>query len=88
MATFSVISQSLRTGEPLNLLDRLFYHHAHSRTLVAAPDKKTHLEEIKSPSYIYYASAMIAVYQLLAVGAFRYPTICFLRVLIPSSVLG
>ncbi|KAJ7859304.1 hypothetical protein B0H14DRAFT_3135188 [Mycena olivaceomarginata] len=62
---------SLRTGEPLNLLDRLFYHHAHSRTLVSAPDKKTHLEEIKSPSYIYYASAMIAVYQLLAVGTVR-----------------
>ncbi|KAJ7302791.1 hypothetical protein DFH08DRAFT_826257 [Mycena albidolilacea] len=65
MAAFSLILQSLRTGERLNLHDRLFYH-AHSRTLVAASEKKTHLEEIKSPSYIYYASAMIAVYQLLA----------------------
>jgi hypothetical protein len=74
MSVFSLISQSLRTGEPLHhvlphsLLDRLFYHHGHSRARPAtAADKQKYLEGIQAPSYIYYASGMVAVYQLLAV---------------------
>ncbi|KAJ7032645.1 hypothetical protein C8F04DRAFT_650188, partial [Mycena alexandri] len=77
MAVFSLISQSLRTGEPMhqvipmNLLDRLFYHdaHGHARTPLVPPEgfngQPVDVEGIKSVSYMYYASSIVAVYQLL-----------------------
>ncbi|KAJ7478392.1 hypothetical protein FB451DRAFT_1452874 [Mycena latifolia] len=73
MAAFTLIAQALRTGEPLHhvlpqsLLDRLFYHHgrAGGPAVISGTDGRIDLEGIKSPSYMYYASAMIAVYQLL-----------------------
>lgn len=74
MAAFGLVSQSLRTGEPLHhvlphsLLDRLFYHHGHVPALAATTHhKQPDLKAVKAPNYMYYASAMIAVYQLLAV---------------------
>ncbi|KAF7348773.1 hypothetical protein MVEN_01396800 [Mycena venus] len=51
MAAFSLVSQSLRTGEPLHY--------------VLPANKQEDIEAIKSPGYMYYASGMIAVYQLL-----------------------
>lgn len=69
---FYMISQSLRTGEPLhsaqyrNLSDRLFYHG--STTAVIHPDKdphveskKVHRQSIMSYEYMFYASAVVAV---------------------------
>ncbi|KAJ7513178.1 hypothetical protein B0H11DRAFT_2303465 [Mycena galericulata] len=74
MAVFSLISQALRTGEPLhqvlpqNLLDRLFYHHSHTQALTPSlgTAKRIDVEALKSPTYMQYATGMIAVYQLLA----------------------
>ncbi|KAJ6554824.1 hypothetical protein B0H19DRAFT_1263119 [Mycena capillaripes] len=72
MAAFTLVSQSLRTGEPLHhvlphsLLDRLSCHHGHARARAAtAVDSQRDLQAIKAPSYMYYASGMISVYQLL-----------------------
>ncbi|KAF8206811.1 hypothetical protein K438DRAFT_1816457 [Mycena galopus ATCC 62051] len=71
MAVFSLISQSLRTGEPMhqviptNLLDRLFYHDARTGEAQDPGSKIVNIEVIKSPGYIYYASSIVAVYQLL-----------------------
>ncbi|KAF8921505.1 hypothetical protein CPB85DRAFT_1210427 [Mucidula mucida] len=67
MGLFTVISQSLRTAEPLHevlpetLLEKLFYHQQHyvtrSNTLT--------IEHVQSVNYMYYASGVVAVYQLL-----------------------
>ncbi|KAJ6565829.1 hypothetical protein DFH09DRAFT_1472533 [Mycena vulgaris] len=76
MASFTLISQALRTGEPLhqvlphNLLDRLIYHHRRaipSSAVESGTDLRMELtiDTLKSPSYMHYASAMIAMYQLL-----------------------
>ncbi|KAJ6610792.1 hypothetical protein B0H10DRAFT_2059028 [Mycena sp. CBHHK59/15] len=73
MAVFSLISQSLRTGEPMHqvvphrLLDRVFYHHGRAIPVVAAEEngKTVDVERIKSLNYMYYASGIVAVYQLL-----------------------
>jgi hypothetical protein len=85
MAVFSLISQSLRTGEPMhqviptNLLDRLFYHdshdhgHANVRIQPREADDRTlpvDVDAIKSLSYTYYVSSIVAVYQLLRVHTF------------------
>jgi hypothetical protein len=55
-----------------NLLDRLFYHdsqrHARIPTLERESDRLD-IEFIKSPSYMHYASSIVAVYQLLRVRA-------------------
>ncbi|KAJ6506182.1 hypothetical protein C8R47DRAFT_1037328 [Mycena vitilis] len=70
ISVFSLISQSLRTGEPMhqviptNLLDRLFYHETHGRapgTTLPPVD----VGAIKSLSYMYYATSIVAVYQML-----------------------
>ena len=82
MATFSLVSQALRTGEPLpqafhqNLLDRLQYHgRAHYGSVGHNhPEReathKTHLESISKLEYVFYASAVAAVYQVLDVSLF------------------
>ena len=82
MATFSITSQALRTGEPIpqafhqNLLDRLHYHgrarygsirHEHPEREIM---HKTHLESITQLEYVYYASAIAAVYQVLDVSPY------------------
>ncbi|KAK7002342.1 hypothetical protein R3P38DRAFT_2729656 [Favolaschia claudopus] len=78
MAVFSLISHSLRTGEPMhqvtptNLLDRLLYHdsHGHVRPLNSPTNQpgstaQDMIEAMKSSSYMYYASSIVGVYQLL-----------------------
>ncbi|KAJ7186248.1 hypothetical protein B0H12DRAFT_1173827 [Mycena haematopus] len=71
MAVFSLISQSLRTGEPMheviptNLLDRLFYHDSQNLDALEPWNTAVDIEMIKSPSYMHYASSIVAVYQLL-----------------------
>ncbi|KAJ7463697.1 hypothetical protein FB451DRAFT_1352935 [Mycena latifolia] len=66
MAVFALVSQSLHTGEPMHqvlpssLLDRLFYHHGHTESRADVD-----VAGVKSLGYMYYASAIGAVYQLL-----------------------
>ncbi|KAI0055431.1 hypothetical protein BV25DRAFT_1833168 [Artomyces pyxidatus] len=72
LSVFSLVSQSLRTGEPMhvvlpqNLLDRLLYHHT---AVFFIPDSEPqgliNLEEIQSFDYLFYASAVISVVQLM-----------------------
>lgn len=86
MSVFALVSQALRTGEPLhavlpqNLLDRLIYHHVPvARAHSSARAKETaeggeeegegrglvHVEALGDLDYMFYASAVIAVIQLL-----------------------
>lgn len=88
MSVFALVSQALRTGEPLhavlpqNLLDRLIYHHVPvARAHSSARAKETaeggeeegegrglvHVEALGELDYMFYASAVIAVIQLLEV---------------------
>jgi len=68
--------QVMRTGEPMqgvlpqNLLDRLLYHdsvqtHARKHADVGYP---VHLKELRSFDYMFYASAITAVLQMLEVS--------------------
>ncbi|KAF7313882.1 hypothetical protein HMN09_00546000 [Mycena chlorophos] len=76
MALFSLISQALRTKEPMHqvlpssLLDRLFYHHNHSSNVGHGAANQpaalaSNVERAKSLSYIHYASSIVSVYQLV-----------------------
>ncbi|KAJ7257147.1 hypothetical protein C8J57DRAFT_1136056 [Mycena rebaudengoi] len=72
MAIFTLISQSLRTGEPMSqvlphsILERLVYHHGRSLVPAVIIGRGIDVQQIKSLSYMQYASAVVAVYQLLA----------------------
>ncbi|PCH37055.1 hypothetical protein WOLCODRAFT_140699 [Wolfiporia cocos MD-104 SS10] len=77
MSAFLLISQSLRTGEPLhqtqyqNLVDRVFYHgDADLPSLKLDEELRDsmrieQLESVSSYEYMFYASAVVAVFQLL-----------------------
>lgn len=80
MATFSLVSQALRTGEPLpqafhqNLLDRLHYHGNVGRQTFKA-DKagkddvhKSQMEHVAKYEYLFYATSICAVFQVLEVS--------------------
>lgn len=70
MGQFALVSQALRTAEPLQevqpsaLLEKLFYHQQH----YANQTKALTTEHIKEVDYMYYAAAVVAVYQLLLVS--------------------
>ncbi|KAM5537128.1 hypothetical protein V8D89_009274 [Ganoderma adspersum] len=72
VSMFYLVSQSLRTGEPLhaaqykNLSDRLFYHSTTSTIAVTDADvhnqsEKAHRQSIMSYEYMFYSSAVVAV---------------------------
>ncbi|KAA1472661.1 hypothetical protein DENSPDRAFT_872334 [Dentipellis sp. KUC8613] len=73
LAMFSLVSQSLRNGEPMhtvlpqNLLDRLFYHHS---PVYLRPDPDTmgviDTADMESLEHMYYSTAVIAVFQLMS----------------------
>ncbi len=71
MGLFTLVSQSLRTAEPMHqvlpetLLEKLFYHQSN----YASRDSLT-LENATSLDYMYYAAGVVAVYQLLHVSMF------------------
>ncbi|KAF7303825.1 hypothetical protein MIND_00612300 [Mycena indigotica] len=77
MALFSLISQSLRTKDPMHqvlptsLLDRLFYHDSHHANVLSPNLDSAKLsvlgavERVKSVGYIHYASSVVSVYQLI-----------------------
>jgi hypothetical protein len=69
LSVFSLVAQSLRTGEPMHsvlpqsLLDRLLYHHAAAYPTVERGID--HIGELRSLNYLFYATAVIAVLQLI-----------------------
>ncbi|EKM50877.1 uncharacterized protein PHACADRAFT_151282 [Phanerochaete carnosa HHB-10118-sp] len=78
MATFSLVSQALRTGEPLpqpfhqNFLDRLHYHGTVERQTFAENDDnakdlvhKSNPEQIANYEFMFYATAICAVFQVV-----------------------
>lgn len=79
IATFSIVSQALKTGEPLpqafnqNLLDRLLYHGQIRHTagpFTAESHEQTHrahLDSVSKYEYLFYACAVSAVFQILEV---------------------
>ncbi len=84
MATFSLVSQALRTGEPFpqalrqNLFDRLHYHgNVGHRSLATGGDvahealHRDHLNAIMRYEYMFYATAVSAVFQMLDVSVPR-----------------
>ena len=82
MTVFSLVSQSLRTGEPLlevlpeSLVGRLMYHHYNHNYLheVSSPhgshiDKHfLSVEIVSSLDYMYYATGVVAVVLVLKVS--------------------
>jgi hypothetical protein len=74
LSVFSLVAQSLRTGEPMHivlpqsLLDRLLYHD-----IVVQATSQTggidHLQELRSLNYLFYATAVIGVLQIIEVRA-------------------
>lgn len=75
VSMFLHISQSLRTAEPLhqaqkhNLVDRVFYHsegpYLHTVDEDADAIKPNHVESVMSYDFMFYASGVVAVFQLL-----------------------
>ncbi len=100
MSMFFLISQSLRTGEPLhqaqykNLADRLHYHGGLAATApgASAAARKTHLKQsLTSYEYMFYATAVVAVLQVVSVSDSntRVPgCACSLRMFRPSTRRG
>lgn len=86
MTVFSLISQSLRTAEPLHqalpqsLVGRLMYHHYNHNLHKASPvrpsissrqsKEELSVETISSLDYMYYATGIVAVFLVLRVGLF------------------
>lgn len=89
MSVFSLVSRSLKTGEPLqetlpkSLVDRVFYHHQ----LIAqssrqgdepASTEDDHWEQFSSLDYMDFAAGVTAVYKILSVrDAARTPVVCY-----------
>ncbi|KAH8119852.1 hypothetical protein DFH11DRAFT_1754336 [Phellopilus nigrolimitatus] len=72
MSTFALVSQSLRTGEPMHqilpssLLDRLLYHHSHDAISHAEQEQKaSYVERITSLEFIYFSTGITAVSQVI-----------------------
>lgn len=81
MATFSIVSQALETGEPIpeafhqSLLDRLHYHGMVGHQTFSAlgdgsPDAmhRQHTDSVTRYEYMFYATAISAVLQILDVS--------------------
>jgi len=75
------VSQSLRTGTPVHsvlpetLLDRLLLHHQPGLSATPEIDGRSEigLDEMQSLDHMFYASAVIAVYQMIQVRTRGYP---------------
>jgi len=69
LSIFSLVGQSLRTGEPMHavlpqsLLDRLLYHDAAADVTPVATGIN-HAQELRSMNYLFYATGVISVLQL------------------------
>jgi len=69
MSTFSLVSQSLRTGEPMHqilptsLLDKLLFEHT-TKTLsnLHRPVERTeYVEKVQNPEFMYFAAGIASV---------------------------
>jgi len=77
VSVFTSVSQSLHTGSPIHnvlpetLLDRLLFHHQLALTTTPDIDGRNDIgpDELQSLDHMFYASAVIAVYQLVRVRA-------------------
>lgn len=75
MSVFTSVSQSLHTGTPIHsvlpetLLDRLLLHHQLAFTATPDIDDRSDIDPdgMQSLEHMFYASAVIAVYQLIRV---------------------
>ncbi|KZT25917.1 hypothetical protein NEOLEDRAFT_1132953 [Neolentinus lepideus HHB14362 ss-1] len=71
LSLFALISQSLRTAEPLpevlpqTLFERLAYHHHRSTKVREALTEVPQLEQFQSLDYMIYANGMTAVLELI-----------------------
>ncbi|KAI9512000.1 hypothetical protein F5148DRAFT_157072 [Russula earlei] len=69
LSVFSLVSQSLRTGEPMHtvlpqsLLDRLLYHDTAAYATPPTVSDEI-VRELRSPNYLFYATAVISVLQI------------------------
>ena len=80
MSIFALVSQSLRTGEPMHqilpttLLDRLFYHHRHDTMAAneAESEQASYVERVKSIEFLYFATGITAVSQAIRVCELRF----------------
>ena len=83
MAAFTLISQALRTGEPMhqavhrNLFDKLHYHGTVGARSLAPKEGNEQrnpalfpVESVTTYQYMFYASAIVSVLQLLDVSDF------------------
>ena len=75
LSVFSLVAQSLRTGEPMhavlpqNLLDRLLYHDVAAYGTPSGTSLD-HIRELRSPNYLFYATSVISVFQIAEVRGF------------------
>ncbi|KDQ52244.1 hypothetical protein JAAARDRAFT_184405 [Jaapia argillacea MUCL 33604] len=75
LSVFSLVSQSLRTGEPMHevmpqtLLERLFYHNHHHLPSDSENNKELStmflVERLETLDYMWYATALVAMFELL-----------------------
>lgn len=79
MSAFLLISQSLRTGEPLHqsqsqdLVERAFYHGSSPATMPGVDEaairdsRLKRLQSVTDYEYMFYASSVVAVFRMLEV---------------------
>jgi hypothetical protein len=76
VAVLSLISQSLRTAEPMHqvlprsLLERLLIHSRTTEGTAATDTDQVNVidfKEVQSVNYMYYASGLVAVYEVVRV---------------------
>lgn len=74
ISIFALVSQSLRTGEPMHqiiptsLLDRLLYHHTHdvlSRREQEPVEKMSYVDRASSLEFVFFSTGVTAVSQVI-----------------------
>lgn len=76
MSTFTLVSQSLRTGEPIHqviptsLLDRLLYHQQHqvNSNNSAYEEAVDYVERVQSLEFVFFATGVAAMSQIISVS--------------------
>ncbi len=76
LSTFTLVSQSLRTGEPMHqilpstLLDRLLYHKTKRNTRADKLINQTSTaDRVRSIDFMYYSAGICAVSQIIWVSS-------------------
>lgn len=74
-STFALVSQSLRTGEPIpqilptTLLERLFYHFEHDTMKGSEGDRLqgSHVDRLSSIEFLFFATGITSMSQVIRV---------------------